>query len=49
MTNTMDAVMWLFGFNKKEAQQYIKEATSEMLNEINKTYTDNAKKSFYND
>ena len=43
------AIIWYFGFNKKEAIAYINIATPEILSEILKCYKSNFKIAFYND
>lgn len=45
----VDMVMWMFGFTKKEAKNYIAECDQKTLDEIKNTFRNQAKKSFYND
>ena len=45
----VDMVMWMFGFTKKEAKNYIAECDQKTLDEIKNTFRSQAKKSFYND
>ena len=43
------AIVWYFGFNRKQAIEYIKTADTQMLNGILERYNQNAKQTFYND
>ncbi len=43
------ALVWYFGFNRKQALEYIKTADKRMLDGILERYTQNAKIAFYND
>lgn len=45
----IDAVKWMFGLNNKEAKEYIKTNSKEMVAEIVKGYLNNAKKNFYDE
>ena len=45
----IDAVQWIYGFNKKEAIEYIKTCNSEMIENIYFCYLNNLNKAFYND
>ena len=52
MNKYLDAVRWMFGMNKTEAQKYIKEAKENgglILETILEGYKQNAQKSFWND
>lgn len=49
MKRKIEAVQWMFGMNKKEARQYIKEADSSTVVAIVSAYENNAAKSFYAD
>ena len=42
-------VMYCYGMTKKEALQYIKTATPELLEELRKEYRAECKKNFYSD
>ena len=43
------AVQWMYGFNKKEASEYIKTCNSEMIENIYFCYLNNFNKAFYED
>ena len=45
----IEAVQWIYGFNKKEAIEYIKSCNSEMIENIYLCYLNNLNKAFYND
>ena len=45
----IDAVQWIYGFNKKEAIEYIKTCDSKMIENIYLCYLNNLNKAFYND
>ena len=45
----IEAVQWIYGFNKKEAIEYIKTCNSEMIENIYFCYLNNLNKAFYND
>ena len=45
----IEAVQWIYGFNKKEAIEYIKTCNSEMIENIYFCYLNNFNKAFYND
>ena len=45
----IDAVQWLYGFNKKESIEYIKSCTNEMIESILICYYNEGLKAFYND
>ena len=45
----IDAVQWIYGFNKKEAIEYIKSCNSEMIENIYFCYLNNLNKAFYDD
>ena len=45
----IDAVQWIYGFNKKEAIEYIKACNAEMIENIYFCYLNNLNKAFYND
>ena len=45
----IDAVQWIYVFNKKEAIKYIKTCNPEMIKNIYFCYLNNLKKAFYND
>ena len=45
----IDAVQWIYGFNKKEAIEYIKTCNPEMIENIYFCYLNNLNKAFYND
>ena len=45
----MDAVKWMYGFNNKEAKNYIKQADTETLNTIMEVYKNNTRKCFEED
>ena len=45
----IDAVQWIYGFNKKEAIEYIKTCNPEMIENIYFCYLNNINKAFYND
>ena len=45
----IDAVQWIYGFNKKEAIEYIKTCNSEIIENIYFCYLNNLNKAFYED
>ena len=45
----IDAVQWIYGLNKKEAIEYIKNCNSEMIENIYLCYLNNLNKAFYED
>lgn len=45
----INAVVWLFGFTKKAAADYIKNAGTSTLNEIVAAFYDNAKRCMFTD
>lgn len=49
MKDIIVAVMWLYGFNKKEAIAYIKSCDNTTLENILLCYYNNFNKAFYND
>ena len=49
MKDIIVAVMWLYGFNKKEAVAYIKCCDNTTLENILLCYYNNFNKAFYND
>ena len=49
MEKYVEAVQWMFGMNKNEAEKYVKKTDQKMLNAILEGFQNNGKKSFYND
>lgn len=49
MKRKIDAVRWMFGMTKTEAERYIKEADASTVDAIIDAYEDNARRSFYAD
>lgn len=49
MKKKIEAVQWMFGMNKKEAKQYIKETDPSTVDTIVSTYKNNATRVFYAD
>ena len=45
----IEAVQWIYGFNKREAIEYIKTCNSEMIENIYFCYLNNFNKAFYDD
>ena len=45
----INAIIWYFGCTKTEANKILNEISKETLNEIIHGFTDNAKRSFYED
>lgn len=45
----LDAVQYAFGMTKKEAREYIKNASPETITELVRGYKGDAQKAFYND
>ena len=45
----LEIIKQYFGFNTKEAKNYIKQASNETLQAIKKTFEDNAKRVFIED
>ena len=48
-TELLNAVIWFFGFTKKEATAYLKTASKETQQAILEGWNDQAEKAFYND
>ena len=49
MKKKIEAVQWMFGMNKKEAKQYIKETDPSTVDTIVSAYKNNAVRVFYAD
>lgn len=49
MNNNIQIVKWYFGITTKEAKEYIKNASKETLENIQKCYKNQCKSTFYND
>ena len=45
----IEAVQWIYGFNKREAIEYIKSCNSEMIENIELCYLNNLNKAVYED
>jgi len=45
----LDAVVWMFGFTKKQANEWYRKADEKTRNEIRIAFENNAARSFYHD
>lgn len=45
----IEAIVWYFGFSRKEALEYLGNNSRAVIDDIVQRYEDNAKLAFYND